>query len=60
MKVTVCMINYNQEKFIKEAIESVLTQDCEFGFELLIADDCSTDNSKRIVKNIIKNHPKEI
>lgn len=58
MKVTVCMINYNQEKFIKEAIESVLTQDCEFGFELLIADDCSTDNSKSIVKNIIKNHPK--
>ena len=58
MKVTVCMINYNQEKFIKEAIESVLIQDCEFDFELLIADDCSTDNSKNIVKSIIKNHPK--
>lgn len=58
MKVTVCMINYNQEKFIKEAIESVLIQDCEFDFELLIADDCSSDNSKTIVKTIIKNHPK--
>lgn len=58
MKVTVCMINYNHEKFIKEAIESVLVQDCEFDFELLIADDCSTDNSKIIVKNIIQNHPK--
>lgn len=58
MKVTVCMINYNQERFIKEAIESVLIQDCEFDFELLLADDCSTDNSKSIIKNIIKNHPK--
>lgn len=58
MKVTVCMINYNQEKFIKKAIESVLIQDCNFDFELLIGDDCSTDNSKSIVKNIIKNHPK--
>jgi glycosyltransferase involved in cell wall biosynthesis len=58
MKVTVCMINYNQERFIKEAIESVLKQDCKFDFELLIADDCSTDNSKSIIKNIIKNNPK--
>lgn len=56
MKVTVCMINYNQEKFIKEAIESVLMQECNYDFELLIADDCSTDNSKSIVKNIIENH----
>lgn len=58
MKVTVCMINYNQEKFIQEAIESVLMQECDYDFELLIADDCSTDNSKSIIKNIIKNHPK--
>lgn len=58
MKVTVYMINFNQERFIKEAVESVLMQECEFDFELLIADDCSTDNSKNILKNIIKNHPK--
>lgn len=58
MKVTVCMINYNQEEFIKEAIESVLMQECDYDFELLIADDCSTDNSKNIIKNVIKSHPK--
>lgn len=52
------MINYNQEKFIKEAIESVLMQVCNYTFELLISDDCSTDNSRRIIKNVIKNHPK--
>ncbi|WP_372744882.1 glycosyltransferase [Lutibacter sp.] len=58
MKVTVCMINYNQEKFIKEAIESVLKQECEYNLELIISDDCSSDNSKSIVKSIIKYHPK--
>ncbi|SNR76084.1 Glycosyltransferase involved in cell wall bisynthesis [Lutibacter agarilyticus] len=58
MTVTVCMINYNQENFIQEAIESVLMQECDFSLELLISDDCSTDNSRGIINYIIKNHPK--
>lgn len=58
MKVNVIMINYNQEKFIQEAIESVLMQECDYIVELIIADDCSIDNSKNIIKNIINNHPK--
>ena len=55
--VSVCMITYNHEKYIKEAIEGVLMQQCNFDLELVIANDCSTDETDAIVKDIIKNHP---
>jgi glycosyltransferase involved in cell wall biosynthesis len=52
------MITYGHEKFISEAIEGVLIQDADFPIELIIADDCSPDNTEKEVKSIIKNHPK--
>ena len=56
MKVSVLMPVYNAGLFIKEAIESILQQNYE-AFELLIADDGSTDHSFKIINNY-KNHPK--
>lgn len=47
--VTVCMPVYNQAKFLSEAIESVLRQTFA-DFELLIVDDCSSDNSIEIIR----------
>ena len=47
-KVTVLMPVYNGEKYLKEAIESVLAQ--TFGdFEFLIVDDRSSDDSRAII-----------
>ncbi len=48
-KVSVFMITYNHQKFIGEAIESVMNQDYE-NIELVIGEDCSTDNTLEIVK----------
>lgn len=56
--VSVCMITFNHEKFIAEAIEGILMQEVDFDVELLIADDCSTDRTQEIVKSFIDNHPK--
>lgn len=39
---------YNCEKYIRQAIESILNQSYT-NFELLISDDCSTDNTKQII-----------
>ncbi|WP_345006043.1 glycosyltransferase [Snuella lapsa] len=52
------MITYNHEKFIKESIEGVLMQECEFEIELIVADDCSPDATQFIVESIIKEHPR--
>ena len=46
--VSVEMITYNHEKFIAQAIEGVLMQQTNFPFELIIGEDCSTDNTRQI------------
>jgi glycosyltransferase involved in cell wall biosynthesis len=52
------MTTYNHEKYIKEAVESVLNQNTTFDFEIILSNDCSTDNTSSIIHEIIKNHPR--
>jgi glycosyltransferase involved in cell wall biosynthesis len=47
-KVSICMITYNHEKFIAQAIESVLSQISTFGYKLYIGEDVSTDTTRAI------------
>jgi len=54
--VSVVMITYGHEKFIEEAINGVLMQNCNFSVEIIVANDCSPDNTDQIIRNIIKNH----
>lgn len=56
--VSICMITYNHEAYLKKAIESVLNQKTSFNFELIIANDNSPDKTTFIVNDIIKNHEK--
>jgi len=56
-KVSVTMITYGHGKYIKEAIEGVLMQVCDFEVELIVANDKSPDNTEVVVMDIIKNHP---
>ena len=51
--VSVVMITYNHEKFIKEALESVFSQKTNFQYEIIISNDCSTDNTDEVIKKII-------
>ncbi|WP_026978346.1 glycosyltransferase family 2 protein [Flavobacterium tegetincola] len=56
--VSVVMITYNQQQYIKQAVEGVLMQQIkDFQVELIIADDHSTDETEQIVKDCIVNHP---
>jgi len=50
-KISVIIPLYNHEKYIEEAVNSVLTQSFA-DFELIIINDGSTDNSEDVVKNI--------
>jgi len=51
------MITYNHEKYIAEAIESVVSQKTTFPFELVIGEDCSTDNTRAICIEYQKKYP---
>ena len=55
--VTIGIPVYNSEEFIKETIESALNQTFK-NIEILVIDDCGSDSSISIVKNIQKNHPR--
>ncbi len=56
--VSVCMITYGHEAFIKKAIEGILSQQTSFNFELIIADDCSPDNTELVVNKLLSEHSK--
>lgn len=45
---SILMLTYNHGPYIRRAIESILNQKVSFPFELLIGEDCSTDNTREI------------
>lgn len=55
--VDVILITYNHEKFVKDAIESVLAQRTEFEYRVIIGDDCSTDNTQAIIRSYAEKYP---
>lgn len=57
LMVSVIMITYNHELYIAEAINGILMQKCDFQIELIISDDCSPDNTEKVVNEIVENHP---
>lgn len=58
--VSVCMTTYNHEKFISQAIESVLCQRTTFGVEVVIGEDCSTDNTLAICRQYEAQYPDRV
>lgn len=59
-KVSVCVITYNQARYIKKCIESLIDQDCDFNYEIVVSDDCSTDNTKEILEELYQKHPTKL
>lgn len=58
--VSVLMITYNHEKYIAQAIDSVLMQKTNFDYEIVIGEDCSTDKTREIVLEYKAKHPDKI
>lgn len=56
-KVSVCIITYNHSAYIRQAIESALSQKRNFNIEILIGEDDSTDGTREIVSHYAKQYP---
>jgi glycosyltransferase involved in cell wall biosynthesis len=60
MKLSVAMVTYNHERFIGQAIESILGQEVNFDYEIVIGEDCSTDGTRAIVADFARRFPGRI
>lgn len=58
--VSVHMITYNHEPYIRQAIEGVMMQKTDFEFELIIGEDCSQDKTREICFEYQKKYPDKI
>ena len=58
--MSICMMTYNHEDFIGKAIESVMMQNTNFNFELVIGEDFSTDKTRKICENYREIHGNKI
>ena len=58
--VSICSITYNHDKYIKDAMDGFLKQETNFPFEIVISDDCSTDNTRSLLKGYLERFPDKI
>jgi glycosyltransferase involved in cell wall biosynthesis len=57
VKLSVAMITYNHECFIRQALESVLAQRVSFDYEIVVGEDCSTDATRAILMDFHRRYP---
>lgn len=55
--VTVVCITYNQETYIRQALESFVKQKTDFIFKVLVGDDCSNDKTPDIIREYANKYP---
>jgi glycosyltransferase involved in cell wall biosynthesis len=52
--VSACIITYNQQDYIAEAIKGALMQELDEPYEIVVSDDCSTDDTPKIIRELAK------
>ena len=55
--VSICCITYNHEEYIAQCLDGFLMQKTTFPFEIVISNDCSTDNTHRIIQEYVSRYP---
>ena len=55
--LSVCVITYNHSRHLRQALDSILNQESNYSFEILVHDDASTDGTDAILREYEKEHP---
>lgn len=58
--VSILCAAYNHEPYIRSALDGFLSQRTDFAFEILVNDDCSSDNTAAIIREYAERYPKLI
>nr|WP_294567210.1 glycosyltransferase [uncultured Rhodopila sp.] len=57
LRLTVLLVTYNHEAYIRQAVENMLAQKLHEQYEVVVADDHSTDNTRKIIEEIFAATP---
>lgn len=55
--VSVIVITYNQENYVRQALDSIFMQKVNFKYEVLIGDDCSSDGTPDVLREYSERYP---
>lgn len=55
--VSIYLPTFNHEAYVVRALDSILMQQTDFSYEVLIGEDCSTDTTRQVLEDWQKNHP---
>lgn len=58
--ISILLITYNHEKLIGDALDSIFMQKTDLKLEILVGEDCSTDNTRCILKEYEEKHNKQM
>lgn len=58
--ISIAMLVYNHEKYLEQALQSIFDQKIDVSFEVVIGEDYSSDNSRKIIKEWMKKFPERI
>ena len=56
--VSICTLTFEHAAFLRQSLDSLLAQETDFPFEILIHDDASTDGTTDIVQEYVESYPK--
>ena len=57
MILSVLILTFNQEKYLRKALNSILSQKHNYRYEIVIGDDCSFDVTQRVIREYKKKYP---
>lgn len=60
IEVSVLSLAFNQERYIREALEGMVKQKTDFKYEIIIHDDCSKDRTPEIIKEYAAKYPDKV
>ena len=55
--VSVCVLSYNHENYIRQCLDGIMMQEVSFPIEVIIHDDASTDKSQQIIQEYVQKYP---
>lgn len=60
VRLSVSIVTFQQRDYVRQTLESVLAQETDFAFEVVVGDDASTDGTREILRDMAREHPERV